>query len=58
MVRLSTDTNQTTMNTYKVTRGKLAINVIARNLTEAESIARRELRIPSGVIRIAFVSRA
>jgi hypothetical protein len=46
------------MNNYKVTRGKLTINVIARNLTEAESIARRELRIPSGVIRIAFVSRA
>ena len=46
------------MNTYEVTRGKLTINVIARNLTEAESIARRELRIPSGVIRIAFVSRA
>jgi hypothetical protein len=58
MVRLSTDTNQTTMNTYKVTRGKRTINVIAPNITEAESIARRELCIPSGVIRIAFVSRA
>ena len=57
-MRLSTDTNQTTMNTYKVTRGKRTINVIARNITEAESIARRELRIPSGVIRIAFLSRA
>ncbi len=46
------------MNTYKVTRGKRTVNVTARNLTEAESIGRRELRVPSGVIRITFVSRA